>query len=138
MSDAERQDLPERILEIAEVIGLDGAMRLVDHWGGLRLYIPEPDHITGAHPLARRLGLQRARALATTYEREKIDVPNCKPALHRAWDARLLEEKHAGASARQLAIRHGVTERTVWLALARARARAGSEDDSQADLFAEG
>lgn len=134
MTEVEEQYLPPRVLEIAEIIGLDGALILVSNWGGLRLYVPEPDHVHEDHPLAQRLGVQRAKNFCANYAREKIDVPRCLSHLRRAFEQRIAADNAAGVSVRELAMRHGLTERAVWMALARYRTRTPPNQDQQ-DLF---
>lgn len=41
-------DLNEEQLELAELIGLENYKRLVQHYGGLQLYIPKPDSFSRA------------------------------------------------------------------------------------------
>lgn len=127
------EELPKTLLEVIEVIGVSAALRLVEGWGGLRLYVPQPESITFDHELAKRLGYEEAVALCEIFAREKLDVPRCKAAARAARDRRMLREHDAGDSARLLAARHGLTERQVWRILAAAGANA---DALTGDLFA--
>ncbi|MEX0732863.1 MAG: Mor transcription activator family protein [Aquisalimonadaceae bacterium] len=122
------EDLPARIAEIAEVVGMSAALELVQGWGGLRVYVPE--QLQSDHPLARALGVSAARALAARYGREKIDVPRCVAAVRAARDECIRRDHAAGVSARQLAITYQLTERAIWKILAR-----HAEPNPTGDLF---
>lgn len=111
-------ELPETLVEIAEVIGLPATLRLVEGWGGLRLYIPQPEHLSGEHPLVQQLGEDAARSLAEIYAREKVDIPRCLAAVRGVRNRRIATAHRQGMSVRRLAIEHHLTERAVWMILA--------------------
>lgn len=61
----ELEDLPGVLAEIAEVIGVDGALRLAQVAGGTDMYIPAK--IDDDHWLAKALGSDLARKLCEHY-----------------------------------------------------------------------
>lgn len=124
--------LPQSLAEVADVIGIAATLQLVEGWGGLRLYVPEAEHLSDEHPLVRWLGGERARQLCQVYAREKIDVARCTQAARAARDEAIYREHiEQGFSARSLAIQYGLTERQIWFILARHR---DTEPDNL-DLF---
>lgn len=119
---------PASLAEIARIIGPQGALRLVELYGGRRLYIPE--RIDATHALARELGLEAAEALGATYAGERIEIP-----LARQWCAAIrakavAEARAAGHSQAQVAEQFGICERTVRSFVARAK-----EESAQVSLF---
>lgn len=117
--------LPPSAQELARVLGLQTALKMVEYYGGLTLRIPHgdtPQGLATLNDLAKNLGEPSAEALAQKYAGTALVVPNCKLALQRARDAALLEDRRAlaaeGMSERQLVqclvIKYRLTERYVW------------------------
>ncbi|HJA76789.1 MAG TPA: hypothetical protein H9774_08000 [Candidatus Desulfovibrio gallistercoris] len=117
--------LPRSVQHIAGRIGLPATLRLVENFGGLTLRLPVGARAQGRallDELARCIGEEAARTLAAMYAVYPLYVPNCKPALLRARNALLLGDRRElarqGLSERQiaqcLALRYGLSERTVW------------------------
>lgn len=120
--------LPGILREIAELIGLPGAMTLARAYGGVRLYVPkryDPDH-----PLVKLLGHAAAAKLIEQYGGgEHFDIPLAANALRAVRNANIRRDRLMGATHRDLALRYAMTERTV-------RAILGRElDDCQGALF---
>ena len=112
--------LPESLREIAELVGVDGAMALARRWGGRRLYVPTvmPD-IT--HPIADVLGLDKAHALAACFGGQRLLIPQAA-AFQRLQRDQEIERQHAdGVPVSEIAERFGVSERQVFAILARVR-----------------
>jgi len=124
--------LPPLLAHWAERIGLDAALKLADAFGGTRLYIPEPDHLHPAHPIAQAIGLDAARALAEDYRGDSLTVPQAAGYLAALRRQRILDDLQAGLSVRQAALKHGVHERHIYRIAARAR-----QETVQPDLFAD-
>lgn len=118
--------LPGSVRDIAETLGLDVVIRLVDHFGGCEIYIP--DQIKPDHPLMA-LGETAARALVEYCPRDRINVPkslNPKPTASTIED---LENR--GLTRNQIARELNITQRHV-------RRVANGEDTSdpnQINLF---
>jgi len=125
------EDLPNSLQDIAELIGLAATVKLVETYGGVRIYVPqtiEPDHA-----LAALLGHDNALRLARAYGgHEHFDLPRATLAVKRARDAALTADYLAGISYRQLALKYQLTERGVRKIIARAGI---TEEDRQAALF---
>lgn len=122
--------LPHSAAEIVEVVGVEAALRLVEAWGGIRLYVPQ--HMPEDHLLVSTLGRAEADQLADRYGGETVHIPRCLHALRAVRNGRIRAERHDGASPALLALRYGLTERQVYAILA-----AGDEpaDDRQQSLL---
>lgn len=106
--------------EIAEVAGLHATLVVVERWGGIRLYVPEPDKLRETHPLVEAVGRDAAEAIAQRFQGEEILVP-CTPRPVRAARDRRIRAEHdpdAGVSASVLARRWGLSLRMVRYILA--------------------
>jgi hypothetical protein len=134
-------DLPPRLAEIAELIGVPKTLKLVEARGGTRIYVPGT--ITSSHWLARLIGLAAARALSDhVADRSRggrdvgdyLDIDRGAAALRALRDRRIIAAHANGVSATALALDYGMTERMIWYILA------GSDNmaDNQSDLFATG
>lgn len=115
---------PSRLLEVAEVIGADSALLLVEKFGGISVYVPSPEMLRRDHHLVRELGWDKAMTLCQARGGEHIDVPTLYYA--RAKKQRIV---NAVGSNRAIAMRFGVTEAYVR------KLRAGMTEQDQGDLF---
>lgn len=117
--------LPPSAQELARVLGLPAALKMVDYYGGLTLRMPHGDTPLGRsmlNDLSKHLGEASAKALAQKYAGTALVVPNCKQAMQKARDAAILEDRRAlaaeGLSERSLVqcivLKYRLTERYVW------------------------
>jgi len=121
--------LPPIVQEFVEVAGLEAALKLVDAYGGTRVWFPErpePDH-----HLVKALG-DAAYALCERFALEWIDIPKCARALRAVRDAAIVEKLRQGRTQAEVAREVGLTWRQVANIAARYRAM---EPDPQPDLF---
>jgi uncharacterized protein (DUF433 family) len=120
--------LPGILREFADLIGLPATLRLVESYGGVRLYVPQ--RLAEDHPLALLIGASAARQLADVYGGEEhFDIPRAVAIARQVRNRRLREERDRGMSHRDLALKYGLTERQVRNILGEA------VDDRQAELF---
>lgn len=111
--------LPPTLREIAEVAGMDAALRIAEHYGGVRLDMPARQ---GArHRLASLVGEEAASRLAAHYHGEEIQVPRAARAARALYYQSIAERYQAGASAARLAREHGCTERWIYQVVRRQR-----------------
>lgn len=97
-----------------ELIGEKAAIRLIECFGGTRLYVP---HFPGPDDaLVQALGAEPARKLAQTFGGERVEVP--KPPPRRV---QILALRAAGRSAESIARTLACTRRRVFQVLAEAR-----------------
>lgn len=128
-------DLPESLVDVVAAIGLPATLKLVERFGGIRLYIPRPEHIECEHPLTQAIGLEAAKKLAAIWLGERPPVPRALYAIRRARD-RALRLDYLSMSAAKVALKYQLTERWVYVIAA---TQDETQDDEgragQADLF---
>ena len=108
--------------ELAELIGADGAQRLLAAFAGRRIYVPRA---AGAgHPLARAVGAEKAAILCEYFHGTEIDLP-----VSTARRQRILDLKRQGRSNGEIATMLLVSERHVRDVMA------NRPDDRQLPLF---
>jgi Mor family transcriptional regulator len=107
------EDLPARLADVAEAIGLVATLKLVTRFGGIRVYVPRPEYITEDHELARAIGLDAARKLAQLCVGERFSVPRAAKAIRRARDRALVRDRRS-MSIPQCAHKYRITERQVY------------------------
>lgn len=114
--------LPDQLDEISSVIGHEGMLALVAACGGTRIYVPAsapPDHW-----LVSVLGETGAAALCEhfrTYASERksgggiaLDIPAFNRSSYNKTRELLHQLDDGTAPAREIALKVGVTERTVY------------------------
>jgi Mor family transcriptional regulator len=104
--------LPTVLREIAERIGLDGALKLITTYGGTRIYVPK--QINPGHSLALLLGEDAAAELANFCGgREHFDIPKAQIAICALRDEKIRADRSAGHTVAELARRYNLTERRI-------------------------
>lgn len=120
--------LPQQIHEIAQVIGLPGALRLVQELGGTTWEFAKGANRNGeirVAALADLLGEELARRLTQHMGGEKIYIPQCTTALRRLRDLEIHRQfeqaVHEGVAANtvvaELARTYKLSDRRIWLIL---------------------
>lgn len=118
--------LPPVAREIADVIGLDGLLRLVKRFGGVTIRVP------GQGDLKQVLSPDQYKQFVHTFRNEKIAIPKLQARLYQvdlAETSRLLEQGYTRA---EVARTQKITERAVYKRQAKQRQL---ENDKQQDLF---
>ena len=125
----EQRYLPGILQEFAVLIGLAGTLRIVETYGGVRLYVPKT--VDGDHDLVKLIGIEAARKLAAEYGGElHMDIPRAVAATRAARDACIHADRAAGMTHRELALKYKLTERQIRNILG-----FEEEDDRQVGLF---
>lgn len=120
--------LPQSLQAMADVIGLDGVLALVKAFGGVRLYVPT--RLPDEHILVELLGRGAAERLAAEYGGQPhFDIPRAEGLVRALRNRRILADRAAGRSLRELALQYRLTERQV------AKIVAPADDDNQVDFF---
>lgn len=99
--------LPMLLAALAERTSVPTVLRLADVAGGTRRYIPEKLP-TGKHWLVDAIGVEATEVLIEMVGGDEIEVPTL-----RAYKAQKQHIAVAEGSAREVALRFGVTERWV-------------------------
>jgi Sigma-70, region 4 len=116
--------LPPVAREIAEVIGLDGLMRLVKHYGGIVIRVP------GRGDLKQILTPEQYKEFTHTFRNEKLAIPKLQAQLVQMAIAETKRLDEEGLTRAEIARQLGITERAVYNRLA-----VSQDDDRQAKLF---
>lgn len=124
--------LPPVLAEIAEITGIDAALALAEHAGGLRRYCPTPDRLDDAHWLVAACGREAAALVAQRFGGTMLEIPLGPAGNNRKLAKRIRDMIAAGASSNDIAQATGVAFRTVTRH--RARLRDG-DDDAQGTLL---
>lgn len=120
--------LPPLLQDFVRIIGLQPTMRLVERFGGLRIYIPM--HAAPDHQFSQVIGLDNLAKLATVYGGEAhFQLPKAQRALLALRDE-AIRSAFGTRSIRQLAIDYQLTERHVSRIVS-----SGAHNDLQNSLF---
>lgn len=137
------------MVEMADHIGASAVLRLVDRFGGMRIYIPADwargKVYEGKGSIREVIGDKAARILSDVYRREFILVPTAKAALRRARRAAVIAAVKAGDISGAEAARILETSRPYMSFLVNqsdegdpATAPAGRRVSNQLDMFGDG
>lgn len=121
----EVEELPQSLVDVAEVIGLPATLALVEAAGGVRIYVPE--RLSDDHRLIEWLGREAAALLSASFAMEELVVPRCAEALRRVRNRQIRHERDQGARPAELALRYRLTERQVYTILSRDDAPASDQ-----------
>jgi DNA-binding transcriptional regulator LsrR (DeoR family) len=95
---------PPEIAHFVEALGEPATLRLIEEFGGTRLYVPTGDRAIA--DLGRRIGIDGAQALRVLCGYDRIRVPVAK-----AWRARIYRAR--GMSCAEIARKLGMTEKHI-------------------------
>lgn len=109
-ADIDIDDLPGILRDLVDLIGLTGTLTLVEHYGGVRLYVPVK--YDPGHPLVKQIGHYAASKLIEVYAGEHFDMPKAEKAL-RAVRNRKIRAMYGQKSQRRLAMEFGLTEKQI-------------------------
>lgn len=104
--------LPPKLAEIAEVIGVDAALKLSAGWPGIRLHIPQ--RATETHAITLAIGLRLAQVLCDIYGGSDVVVPMARSTHRQRLHLAILEELDRGATAPELARKYGMHQFTIY------------------------
>ncbi|MGE0256947.1 MAG: helix-turn-helix domain-containing protein [Alphaproteobacteria bacterium] len=121
--------LPGVLADIEAAIGRPWALQLARKLGGAEIYLASPERIGRTSPVARAVGLDRARKLAESLGRGKLLIPLGPTSSSKQIRAAVRREIDAGLSNNAIAVKLHVHERTVR------RERDRALDGRQSDLF---
>ena len=111
--DVREEDLPGSLAEIARVIGVPATLKLIERFGGTRLYVPGAKRLTEDHVIARTIGLAAARAVVKIWGEDRLEIPRAARALCLARD-RAVRRESSILSVPKLALKYGLTERAIY------------------------
>jgi hypothetical protein len=103
--------LPQLMQELADVIGLDAALKLVKAYPGVSLYIPEHPHPD--HAIAQSIGFDALCKLAKVYAQETLRLPKLDAAVRQIRHQVIADMLDRNCSTRAIALATGYTARRV-------------------------
>lgn len=106
-------DLPARFRDVAELISLPSALKLVREYGGRSVYVPLPARIEDHH-LAGLLGGRPAEQLSRHYGGGELAVPRLVTLERAARNRAIRVARQDGVTVAALAQKHALTERGIW------------------------
>jgi Mor family transcriptional regulator len=104
--------LPPVTRELIRVLSWDKALALTDKYGGVTIYVPETARQLETHYLYPILG-ESLRALIREFSAEHLTIPKAQKAILAVRNNVVREDRKAGLSIRQIAMKHKLTERWV-------------------------
>lgn len=111
LDDIRVSDLPLRFQEVAEIIGVPDALKLVSIWGGRRVYVPTGPRLRGS-ALHKALP-ELAELLALHFGGDHLAIPSLAHLGNRSRNRQIVCDRRAGLSASCLAEKYRLTERQV-------------------------
>lgn len=112
--------------QLVELIGLPLALRLVDNFGGVPIYLPHPGRVKEHSPVAQVIGHEAMQRLAAEWPMTHVMVPSGADYLRRQRNAALRADARQ-MSQPQLARKYDMALRTVE------RILAGVDEDEAAE-----
>src|SRR5260221_13237019 len=101
------------LYEIIQAIGLPAAMKLVDTFGGVRIYLPMPENVTPDNEIAKAIGVDATRKLATVWGQERPSIPLARRHFRMVVRAEIRRDA-LGMTVPELARKYETTERTIY------------------------
>jgi Mor family transcriptional regulator len=109
--------LPDSLKELAEVIGVDACLVLVEMFGGSRLYVPKS---VGEEHRLWCLGNEVLKNLIAIFGGNFLQIP--RAARLKKWERnQKIAEAHQNRSIAKIAKEFDLTERQVWAILRKMR-----------------
>lgn len=125
--------LPPKLAQIAEVIGVDAALKLSAAHPGIRIYVPK--QLPENHDLCVVLGVETARRFCQVYGGGDLVIPMARQAHREKLNQVILDELDAGTPAPELARKYGVHQFSIYQLAAERRRANARKQTSQQRLF---
>lgn len=120
MSITEKSNLPQVARDLIDLVGLDAALALINHFPGVAIEVPRGVRNS---PMQRKLrqimGVEAADIFIQHHAGNPFRVPMCKAAMRDVQNAEIIAQVEAGTPVWQVAIAYGMHERTIWRILKR-------------------
>lgn len=105
------------LYDIIKAIGLPAAMKLVENFGGIRLYLPLPEKIDEHNQIAKVIGVDAARKLAESWERgperRRPSIPLARRHLRAIVKSEIQRDRQK-LTIPELALKYQTTERNIY------------------------
>lgn len=104
--------LPESLAEIIDAIELPATLKLVERFGGIRLYVPMVEPAADDHPLVATIGRKATQTLCRVMPGDIVELPRAVDYLRRLRD-NTIRASRGKVGAGRLARQYGLTRRHV-------------------------
>lgn len=115
------------IHELIRAIGLPLTLKLVERFGGIRIYLPLPEYLDDTNPIVKTIGYEATRTLANLWPQDRPYLPRAVAWVRRERN-RALRKDLETMSFSQVALKYQLTERQVY-----ALASSWAEDDIEVE-----
>ena len=105
--------LPRRIAELADVIGIAAALKLVELRGGGQLYVPMPKYLKPNHWLLAEIGHEALVKLSQYYGGEMLEIDRCQGIVTKLKHQAIMTALDDGQSVWSQAQAHNMTCRGI-------------------------
>ncbi|MBF0184292.1 MAG: hypothetical protein HQM06_07875 [Magnetococcales bacterium] len=113
-----REDLTPSMRDVADIIGLPDAQKIVRQYHGTRIFVPRT--ATTQHHLANLLGMAQARLLSEHFGGDTLTVPRLANLLRHQRNREIVRRYDQGEAVRGLAREYQLTDRQIYAILTRA------------------
>jgi Mor family transcriptional regulator len=105
------------LIKIVEAIGLPAAMKVVDNFGGTRIYLPLRENMGEDNEIAKAIGIEAALKFAEAWDFDRdpdrhVEIPLARPQLRVLMKDEILRDSEH-MTERQLARKYKTTQRTI-------------------------
>lgn len=108
-------NMPESIKEIADYVGEEGALTMLQAFPGIRLFIPKK--VPDGHVLIEKIGKALAEKLSVHFGGETLTIPRGAKVLRMARNKEIIKKYDAKMTVRELVGEYKLTERQVYTIL---------------------
>lgn len=112
----QESDLPASMVEIKDIVGLDGVEKLLNRCGGTRIFIPR--NLKAQHKLANLLGIEAAQRMSAYFGGETLTIVRASRAKKAVRNREIIQRYDRGDKVPTLAMAFELTERQIYSILA--------------------
>jgi hypothetical protein len=109
--------LPESMVEIKSIVGLQGVMTLLNKCGGTRIFIPRK--LKDQHKLTTLLGLEAAQKMSAYFGGETLTIVRGSRANKSLRNCEIINRYDNGEKVPKLAMAYELTERQIYTILSK-------------------
>jgi Mor family transcriptional regulator len=102
-----------RLEELVQAIGLPATRRLLDAFGGVRVYFPHQSRVRADSDLARTIGAEAVQRLGALWPSVYVTLPQAVAYLRRERNRAIHRDRDA-LTIRELALKYELCERAVY------------------------
>ncbi|MBF0215062.1 MAG: hypothetical protein HQM00_16120 [Magnetococcales bacterium] len=112
VSDFAIDGMPNSMCEIAEIIGKEGAITLIQEYGGTRIFVPRKLRVQ--NKLATLLGIEQALKLSQHFGGETLNIVRGADMLRQKRNREIIQLYDSGKRVPDLARAYNLTERRIY------------------------